>query len=1567
MFIRKSYCPSQLAAFVFILILSGPFSIASSNEDKPSAEMSPSHTIVLSEAEKTWIAENPVIKVAATGDWPPFEFREKGRYQGFHADILRLVAKKAGLEIKPVFNQWPVLVKMLKDAELDLCPGLNATEDREKYLIFTSPVSETSQVIITDTEVKVESIKDLFGKTVVVEKGYSSAEFLEKTFPKINLLLVNGTIEALKAVITHKADAYIGAQAVSLYLIKKHRFSGLKVAAFFEESLPDCYRIGVVKSKPLLKDILQRGLDAVSTEEMNRLTQKWFGLGVAKPILDLTNEDRAFLDAHPIIRVGVESYPPFEFITGQGGYSGIVPDYLKLISDRLGIKFMPVSGFTWAQLLDGAKTGTIDMLSCLNNTEERRTFLAFTKIFISTPMVIYAQETYPDIKGLADLADKTMAIPSSYSDIKIIEKQFPSIKIVEVKDLSAALTAVATGEADTTIGNLAVGNYTIQKLNLANLRVAAPLKNSQSNLAMGVRKDWAPLVPILEKALDSITQEERQKIHATWGGISATKINFSPEEEAFLARNQEIRLGVHPSNAPFEFMDKDAKFSGISASFVEAVGHRIRISMSPVNTASWSQAVEMAKNKEIDVLPAVCQSKIYEKYLFVTKPYISFPVIIAVHEKLAYINGLGDLEGYQTGVVDTAGLAEKLATDYPKLGIIRYSSLTQGLKDLNAGKIDAFIGALSAINHEINQQKFKKIKISAPTKYKYEPAFGIRKDWPELVTILNKVIDDIDDKERIRIKNTWMAPVQVKYGIDLKKILAWVIPAGGGIVVIFLVIGIWNRRLSKEVMERKKAEKRADEAKKEAQAATRAKSDFLANMSHEIRTPMNAVIGMSHLVLKTDLTPQQFDYINKIDVAAKSLLGIINDILDFSKIEAGKMDMEITDFDLAETFINVADMITVKAREKEDLEVLYQIEPDVPLLLKGDPLRLGQILVNLGNNAVKFTQTGEIHLLTQRLEAADGNVFLRFTVRDTGIGMTPEQCKKLFKAFSQADTSTTRKYGGTGLGLTISQRLVNMMDGEIWVESEQGKGSSFIFTAKFGVGQTIEKKMVKPTADMLELPVLVIDDNPTALEIIGQLLSSLGFKTDKAYSGKQGIDMFQQAKAKSCGYGIVFTDWKMPEIDGLEVSRRIREMHSSDAPLKIILVTASDKGHAQEQAANVQLDGLLTKPFSPSDLMDVVMNAFGKLGPDRKIRSGKYTDSDLTKSIWGAHILLVEDNEINQQVASEIIVGLGLNVSLASNGQKAVEKIKQESFDAVLMDIQMPVMDGYEATRIIRQDTEFSDLPIIAMTASAMTQDREDAEAAGMNDHVVKPIDVNALIKTLLKWIKPGKRELAQEFLQTLKQFENETCEIPLKDLPGISVKLGLSRVSGNQKLYLKLLDKFVRDFTDTVSQIQTALDQKDFPLAQRLAHTLKSVSGNIGARGVQAAAEIVETAVAKHELTNISGYLDQLDLELTPVISGIKKADVMTAVSPDPALQPDLPEGDSKMLKEFLIQLQPLLAMGKPKPCKEIVSKMAAFAWPDDQLSKIRELSKLISKYKFKLAKDILEDLLVSVKDYDE
>jgi len=668
-----------------------------------------------------------------------------------------------------------------------------------------------------------------------------------------------------------------------------------------------------------------------------------------------------------------------------------------------------------------------------------------------------------------------------------------------------------------------------------------------------------------------------------------------------------------------------------------------------------------------------------------------------------------------------------------------------------------------------------------------------------------------------------------------------------------------------------------DEEKAKAEEATRAKSDFLANMSHEIRTPMNAVIGMAHLASKTEMTPKQQDYLNKIQSSANSLLGIINDILDFSKIEAGKLDMEAVEFDLLETLDNVANVITVKAQERENLEVLFYLDSQVPNFLVGDSLRLNQILVNLGNNAVKFTEEGEIVISARVTERSDDKVSLQFSVRDTGIGMTAEQQNKLFQAFSQADTSTTRKYGGTGLGLTISKRLVNMMGGEIWTESESGQGTTFNFTADFGLAKETVKRRFEPSPDLRGLKVLVVDDNATSREILQDILESFSFEVYLSASGKEALEEIERADNDK-PFELVIMDWKMPGMDGIEASKRIKSHQKLTKIPPIVLVTAYGREEVMRQADEIGLDGFLLKPVNSSVLFDAIMQALGKEIQDvaRAGRRKEQSNEELN-AISGARVLLVEDNEINQQVAQEILQGAGLIVTVANNGQEGVDAARQNEYDIILMDIQMPVMDGYAATREIRNlKSEIRNLPIIAMTAHAMAGDENKSLQAGMNGHVTKPIDPDQLFSALQKWIKPSeKRVQVQQPEVPVEQSESDKT-VPAEDelpesLAGFDLADGLKRLQGNKKLYRKLLLSFAKDYGAVANEIRQALDTEDFDQAHSLVHNLKGLAGNLAATELQAAAMRMEKLVKGVDKKAPSS--EQLNLRLSELENTLNQA----------------------------------------------------------------------------------------------
>lgn len=653
---------------------------------------------------------------------------------------------------------------------------------------------------------------------------------------------------------------------------------------------------------------------------------------------------------------------------------------------------------------------------------------------------------------------------------------------------------------------------------------------------------------------------------------------------------------------------------------------------------------------------------------------------------------------------------------------------------------------------------------------------------------------------------------------------------------------IWNGYWM-DITSRHRQTEQLQEAKDAAEEATRTKSMFLANMSHEIRTPMNAVIGLAYLALKTELTPKQRDYLNKIHHAGTTLLDIINDILDFSKIEANQLQLEQTAFNLDDILANLSVMSSQRAYEK-GLELLFDVPPDIPRNLIGDPLRVGQILINLVSNAVKFTDRGYVHLQIQALARQGDSITLQFMVRDTGIGMTPLQLSRLFQAFTQADGSTTRRFGGTGLGLTIARHLVEKMDGTIQADSEPNVGSQFTFTIPLLVGQPLHEQRQLIPRSITNLRILVVDDNQVASDILLAALRQLPVRPEAVNSAAVAWTQLQQAAAVGQPYDLLMTDWQMPEMDGMMLAQKVQRMPS---PPRMILVTSFSYDEVQEQARAAGIEGFLTKPISQSQVVDCLMRLFAPAHGE----TAAALEQIALPQFRQVRVLLAEDNPINQQIAVELMVACGIHTDIAANGKEALSLLfshEPKHYDLVFMDLQMPEMDGHEATRVIRADARFQQLPIIAMTAHALQNERERCLTEGMNDHIAKPISPELFYQLL-------KQYLSYKLTGVSTTTPRETT---LPKLEGLNSKAALQRVNGNQVFYLQLLRQYSREQGNTAKQIETLLAQQQIDAALPLAHSLKGVSANIGADPIAMLAAQLEKALANHQPMDELNALNQ-------------------------------------------------------------------------------------------------------------
>ncbi|MCE5188309.1 MAG: transporter substrate-binding domain-containing protein [Eubacteriales bacterium] len=916
------------------------------------------------------------------------------------------------------------------------------------------------------------------------------------------------------------------------------------------------------------------------------------------------------------------------------------------------------------------------------------------------------------------------------------------------------------------------------------------------------------------------------------GKGEGNELELTQAERDFIRNHPSIRLGVDPSFVPYEFIDSDGIYKGVAADYIALIEQKTGLDMVVTPGLTWAEAYEKAISNQIDVLPCVAQTTERERYFLFSDTYFTFQRAVFINEDTTGINTFDDLAGKSVAVQINSS-HHSYMLDFPEIQLNLYPTVVEALEAVSSGAETAFVGNLATSSYLAKSNGITNLKYftieSDPNGPSQSLHFAVRKDWPELVSILNKAIASITKEEKTAINNKWIG---VEGTVDYADIMRIVEISGFVIAVILTVSYFWIIRLRKEIEKRRAVQEALVVAKEEAEQANQIKSLFLARMSHEIRTPLSAIMGMAYLMKKTELSVTQGLYLDKLAQAARNMLGTINDILDFSKIEAGKITIEKISFDLDQVLQRIVNIASVKS-EEQGIELTMEKDAELPSFFLGDPLRIEQILLNLLNNAVKFTQDGSVKLRIRAANGAESGGLIEFSVADTGIGMSREQIDHLFIPFDQGDSSISRRFGGSGLGLSIVKSLVDLMGGEIEVSSEEGKGSVFTVRLPLAADAQPERNKIKHMAAdcFSRTRALVIDLNETSGAQIAEYVRSFGISTDRAASELDAPKLIRKAaEEEEKPYNLILVAFSESGEGGAALIRRLRNSPYSTAACKYIAILPLSREDMCDELETAGIDLSIMKPVIPSVLYNGIIEIFDISPPEMQYPVKKQNDP---VPLEHSSILLVEDNRTNQFIAKTILEQAGFQVSLASNGEEGCRFFfeHRSDIDLILMDLHMPVMDGYAASDSIRAVDQ--NIPIIAMTADAIAGVEEKCRSHGIYNYVSKPFEPEQLIETIHKMLKDSYSAASASKLPA----EKDTGVV-------LDTADGLKRIGGEAEIYRLVLQEFANENRPVGVQLKQAIDQGDYAAAVQIVHKIKSSSGSIGAASLHDTASELQKAL---------------------------------------------------------------------------------------------------------------------------
>ena len=1512
--------------------------------------------------EKNWLENKEIIIVGAMDNWAPINFINHNKEPlGIGFSLVELLNKKLDNKLKIESSSWNNIYEKAKNSKIDLILDITPKKEREEFFFFSKPYLQIPHVIVSKSEQKpFKSLEDLKGKTVALEEGVGTISDLKNNYPQIDIKTFENTTLALDAVSRGLADAYIGNRAVVTYKLSTELLNNLKIDSVDTTRVPSLLTIGVPKNYPILYSIIQKAMDELTPQEFNQIYKKWSSEDWIE--LKLTNQEKEWLQNNPIIKFAADpNYMPYESFDSNGNYVGFISTYLTSIEETLGIKFDIIKTDSWQETLEYAKDNKIDMFTNYMEAKEFESTHITKALDIKSPIVVVGKKDKNEefIISVEQLKDKKIVVIKDYFYLNEIYKQFPNFNYIEVDNASIALDGVSSGLYDVALCSLPVAIYNISQFGLSNLEIVGKT-DTFMQLGFSIRKDYEIFSRIIEKVLVQYKNEDFNKIIKDWQKVTKDstldwnfilKILFLIILTIIFLLLWNYQLKRKVAKKTYE-LSKLLKFfdENVIASKTDLQGNITYVSEAFCNISGYKKEFLLGKNHRINkhkdnpkyifeqMWSEITQGKLWRGRIKNRRKDGSYYWVDSLIEQEKDFNG--KVIGYVSIRHDVTAQVELEDLSKNLENIVK--ERTNELYELHRKQKAIF----DTVNIGILLLKDRKIlelnnQICLSFGYEYDELLN------QCTKIFYKNEDDFNyvSKEYELLKSgeiatweqlfvrknlsTFWARVSMQ-AIDFKD-------SSKGIVAII-----------NDITLEKKAIEDIKKAKLLAEESTKSKSEFLANMSHEIRTPMNAIIGMSYLVLQTSLNEQQKNYIQKIDMASKNLLGIINDILDFSKIEAGKMNFERIDFSLNDVLSNISNLFMFQIEEK-GLELLFDIDINVPISLKGDLFRINQVLTNFLSNAIKFTSKGEIILSINLIEKNKNSAKIRFEVKDTGIGLSKEQKLKLFNSFSQADSSTTRKYGGSGLGLAICKQIVELMHGEIGVKSELGVGSNFYFELELQL-QDEQQKIMEINKEIKDLKILIVDDNASSREILENIIKSLEFEVKSLCCGKESIIELKEAYLKGKPYDLVLMDWMMPQMDGLDTIAKINQDKQIEKIPTFIMVTAYNKDELIQKAKDTNIVGFLEKPISPSSLYDSILKAFGNniiINAHENMKIDNF--KEIKNSLTGNKALLVEDNLQNQEIAIAFLDNLGIKTVVSNNGKEALEALERDDFNVILMDCQMPIMDGYEASKQIRKIDKFKDLPIIAMTANAMQGDKQKCIDAGMNDYMSKPLDFNRFYETLISYVKSNNIEEINKNKDVLKSVLDFEIE-------GLDLELALNRMALNTELLKNQLNRFVKSQKNFQQKIDVLVNSNQLEELIREIHTLKSLCGNIAATKLFDEANNLEEYLIYNGIDdNVLKLIKELSLNLKNLVSNIAKQMNISIITDEDFLVSNLLKNDEKIKKlfqelEILLKELDSSAIDKINQIKTLLGK--------NSLEEIEILENYINSFDFDKAIEFLRNI---------